>query len=265
MIATDFEFDGEYLKNWGFMICTMDQDGFKSVNSDSKISFENVSLMRGKLFELTTSKYDTELSLSFQICKQSDSSVLTPISAHEARELKRWLIRPTFKKFKLIQPYWHDIYMMGSFNVENVMCGGQIFLLNLTFTSNRPFALHEPITYRINTSSENETYMFFDHSDEIGYIYPKMKITCLQDGDLSITNSNENRTTTIKNCLSGEEILFSENLTFSTSNNDHKIQNDFNYIFFRISNSYENRMNMLTFSLPVMAEITYSPYVKAVM
>lgn len=53
-------------------------------------------------------------------------------------------------------------------------------------------------------------------------------------------------------------------ILFSTSNPEHKIQNDFNYIFFRIANSYENRMNMLTFSLPVMAEITYSPYVKVV-
>lgn len=265
MIATDFEFDGEYLNNWGFMICSMDQDGFKSVNTDSKLSFNNVNLMRGKLFELIDSKYNSELSFSFHICKKSQDSILTPISPHEARELKRWLNRPVFKKFKLIQPYWHDIYMMGSFNVENVMCGGQIFLLNLTFTSNRPFALHEPITYRINTLSENETYAFFDKSDEIGYIYPNMKIICMQDGDLNITNSNENRITTIKNCLSGEEISFSENLTFSTTNSEHKIQNDFNYIFFRISNSYENRMNVLTFSIPVIAEITYSPYVKAVM
>lgn len=266
MIATDFEFDGEYLRNWGFMICTIDQNGFKSINSDSQISFDNVSLMRGKLFELTTSTYGKELSLpAFQICKLSDDSILSPISAHEAREIKRWLNRPVFKKFKLIQTYWHDIYMMGSFNVENVMCGGQIFLLNLTFTSNRPFALHEPITYRINTSTENESYMFFDSSDEIGYIYPDIKITCLQDGDLSITNSNENRVTIIKNCTANEEIIFSQNLTFSTSNPEHKIQNDFNYIFFRVSNSYEDRKNILTFSLPVTVEITYSPYVKAVM
>lgn len=265
MIATDFEFDGEYLRNWGFMICNMDQDGFKTVNSDSQISFDNVSLMRGKLFELTTSKYNNNLSLSFQICKRSDKSILTPITAQEAREIKRWLNRPTFKKFKLIQPYWHDIYMMGSFNVENVMCEGKIFLLNLTFTSNRPFALHEPITYYINTTTENESFLFFDDSDEIGYIYPEIKITCLQDGDLNITNSNENRTTVILNCSANEVITFSENLIFSTSNLEHKIQNDFNYIFFRISNSYGNRKNILTFSLPVRAELTYSPYVKAVM
>ena len=265
MIATDFEFDGEYLRNWGFMICSMDQDGFKTVTSDSQISFDNVSLMYGKLFELTTSKYNNNLSISFQICKRSDKSILTPITAQESREIKRWLNRQTFKKFKLLQPYWHDIYMMGSFNVENIMCGGKILLLNLTFTSNRPFALHEPITYYIKTSAENENYLFFDNSDEIGYIYPNIKITCLQDGDLNITNSNENRTTIIKNCSSGEEIIFSENLVFSTSDQEHKIQNDFNYIFFRIANSYGNRKNVLTFSLPVIVELTYSPYVKAVM
>ena len=265
MIATDFEFDGEYLRNWGFMICNMDQDGFKTVTSDSQISFDNVSLMHGKLFELTTSKYNNNLSISFQICKRSDKSILTPITAQESREIKRWLNRPTFKKFKLLQPYWHDIYMMGSFNVENIMCGGKILLLNLTFTSNRPFALHEPITYYIKTSAENENYLFFDNSDEIGYIYPNIKITCLQDGDLNITNSNENRTTIINNCSSGEEIIFLENLVFSTSDQEHKIQNDFNYIFFRIANSYGNRKNVLTFSLPVIVELTYSPYVKAVM
>lgn len=265
MIATDFEFDGEYLSNWGFMICSMDQNGFKTTNSDSQISFENVSLMRGKKFELTTSKYNGELSFPFQICKSSDNSTLMPISPHEAREIKRWLNRSTFKKFKLIQPYWHDIYMMGSFNIENIMCGGQIFLLELTFTSDRPFALHEPVTYHIETSIENESYMLFDISDEIGYIYPYMKITCLQNGDLTITNSNENRTTVVKNCSQNEEIIFSENLVFSTSNSEHKIQNDFNYTFLRISNSYEDRKNVLTFSLPIKAEITYSPYIKAVM
>lgn len=166
------------------------------------------------MFELTTSGYSNELSLSFQICKCSDDSTLTPISIYEAREITRWLSRPTFKRFKLIQQYWHDIYMMGSFNVKNIMCDGQIFLLDLTFTSNRPFALHEPITHRIITSSEDKIYKFFDISDEIGYIYPELKITCLQDGNLSITNSNENRTTTIKNCSINEEISFSKDLIF---------------------------------------------------
>lgn len=265
MTISDFEYDGEYLKNWGFRICNIDQNGFRTIDSDSQLTFNNVSLMRGKLFELTTSKYDDHISISFQICKYSSNSVLLPITAYEAREIKRWLNRPVFKRFKLIQPYWSDIYMEGSFNVENIMCDDKILLLNLTFISNRPFALHEPITHRIITTNENESFTFFDISDEIGYIYPDIKIKCLQSGDLSINNSNENRTTIIRNCIQHEELTFSKNLVMSSSVLSHKIQNDFNYIFFRISNSYNNRKNILTFSIPVDMEITYSPYVKVVL
>lgn len=265
MIAMDFEYDGEYLKNYGFTICSINESGFNTITTDSQSTFNNVKLMNGKLFEITTSQYEDRLEINFQICKYNPNHILHPISHYEARELKRWLNRPSYKRFKFIQPYWADIYMEGSFNVRNVICGGEIFLLELTFISNRPFALHEPITHRIFTSATNESYTFFDTSDEIGYIYPDIKITCLQNGKLEITNSNENRITEIKNCSSGEIIQFTPKLLMSTSLPSHKIQNDFNYKFFRISNSYNNRKNTLTFSLPVEVEITYCPYVKVVM
>lgn len=265
MIAIDFEYDGEYLKNYGFTICSINENGFNTITTDSQATFNNVKLMNGKLFEITTSHYEDRLEINFQICKYTSDHILHPISHCEARELKRWLNRPTFKRFKLIQPYWADIYMEGSFNVRNVICGGEIFLLELTFISNRPFALHEPITHRIYTTAPNESYTFFDISDEIGYIYPDIKITCLQNGTLRVNNSNENRNTEIKNCSSGEIIQFTPKLLMSTSLPSHKIQNDFNYKFFRISNSYNNRKNILSFSIPVDVEITYCPYVKVVM
>lgn len=265
MVATDFEYDGEYLKNHGFIICdSADQSGFNSVDSDSQFSFNVVKLMNGKLHQLTTSQYDDRIEIQFQICKHPEKAMLVPISIYESREIKRWLNSAEFKKFKLIQPDWSDIYMEGSFNVRDIKFSGKTYFLELTFVSNRPFALHEPVTLKINTRKENESYTFSDISDEIGYIYPDIKIKCLQTGDLKIVNSNENRTTLIKNCTSGEILTFSEELLFSSSKTSHKIQNDFNYIFFRISNSYKNRKNTLTFSIPVEAVITYSPYVKAV-
>ena len=264
MIATDFEYNGEYLKNYGFIICdSSDQNGFNSVDSDSQFSFNSVKLMNGKLHQLTTSQYDDRIEIQFQICKQPSKAMLTPISVYESREIKRWLNSPEYKKFKLMQPNWGDIYMEGSFNVRDIKFSGETYFLELTFISNRPFALHEPVTMKIHTHSPNESYSFFDISDEIGYIYPDVKIKCLQDGDLKIVNSNENRTTIMKNCVSGEILTFTKEFILSSSKN-HKIQNDFNYIFFRISNSYKNRKNILTFSLPVEATITYSPYVKAV-
>ncbi len=266
MLAYDFEYDGEYLKDWGYIICNSDSsDGFETINSDSQLTFDTVSQFHGKLFELTTSHYDDHIELTFQICKFSCEDGISPMTVYETRELKRWLNRPEFHRFKLIQPDWADIYMEGSFNVNNIEFKEQTYLLELTFISNRPFALHEPIKYEFQTSNTNKTFSFFDCSDEIGYIYPEIEITCLSDGDLEINNSNENRTTIIKKCKQNEKITFTKDLVLSSSIQTHKIQNDFNYIFFRISNSYGNRKNILTFSKPVKAKIEYSPYVKAVM
>lgn len=251
MLAYDFEYDGEYLKDWGYIICNSDSSGgFETINSDSQLTFDTVSQFHGKLFELTTSHYDDHIELTFQICKFSCEDGISPMTVYETRELKRWLNRPEFHRFKLIQPDWADIYMEGSFNVNNIEFKERVYLLELTFISNRPFALHEPIKYEFQTSNSNKKFSFFDCSDEIGYIYPDIEITCLSDGDLEINN---------------EKITFTKDLVLSSSIQTHKIQNDFNYIFFRISNSYGNRKNILTFSKPTKVKIIYSPYIKAVM
>lgn len=266
MLAYDFEYDGEYLKDWGYIICNGDSSGeLETINSDSQLTFDTISQFHGKKFELATSHYDDHIEITFQICKFSCDKGIIPMSVYETRELKRWLNRPVFHRFKLIQPNWADIYMEGSFNINNIELNDQVYFLELTFISNRPFALHEPVKYEFQISNQNKTYSFYDMSDEIGYIYPDIEITCLSDGDLEINNSNENRTTIIRNCLQNEVISFTKDLLLSSSIPSHKIQNDFNYIFFRISNSYGNRKNILTFSKPAKVKIEYSPYIKAVM
>ena len=126
MLAYDFEYDGEYLKDWGYIICNNDSSGgFETINSDSQLTFDTVSQFQGKLFELTTSHYDDHIELTFQICKFSCEEGITSISVYESRELKRWLNRPEFHRFKLIQPDWADIYMEGSFNINNIELNGR--------------------------------------------------------------------------------------------------------------------------------------------
>lgn len=125
MVAEDFEYDGEYLKDWGCMICCSDSpSGFDTIDSDSQRSFNTVSQFNGKEAKVTTSTYEDHIELNFQICKFSCKDGVTPFHNDETREMKRWLNRPTIHKFKLIQPGWHDIYMEGSFNVSNVELNG---------------------------------------------------------------------------------------------------------------------------------------------
>lgn len=100
-----------------------------------------------------------------------------------------------------------------------------------------------------------------DESYEEGYIYPYMEIIINKDGDLKIHNSIENRETYIANCKAGE-IITMDYPIIKSSEESHKIQNDFNWNFFRVANTYSKSRNDLTVFLPCTIKIKYSPIVK---
>lgn len=100
-----------------------------------------------------------------------------------------------------------------------------------------------------------------DVSHEEGYIYPYTEITINESGDLNIYNAIEDRNTYIANCVAGEVITMDYPIILS-SISSHNIQNDFNYNFFRIANTFEDGRNDLTVSIPCTIKATYSPIVK---
>ena len=266
MNVKDFEYADEYLSGWGCMVCEIDApNGFETIASDSQRTFDSVSQAGGKHFPLTTSYYSDHIEMTFQICKFRCPQGLLPFTVYEIRELKRWLNRPEYHKFKLVQPDWADIYMMGSFNISEIKFGDETYALELTFISDRPFALHEPVSYKFELQSKSDEYIFYDKSDEIGHIYPHTVITCLSGGNMELVNAQEpERITVVNNVSKGEVITFAPNLIISTALLSHAVQNDFNFKFPRIVNTYGNRRNAFTCSLPVKIELTYSPYVKVV-
>ena len=267
MLATDFEYDGQYLKNWGCMVCYTDSSSdFDTIDNVAQRTYNTVSQFYGKHFALAYSYYEDRIEITFQICKYDCKSGMSAFTPYEVREIKRWLNRHEFHKFKLIQDNWADYYMNGTFNVSELQIAGHTYVLELNFISDAPFSKHEPITYKFRLENpDTDKFTFFDVSDEEGYIYPDMKIHVLKQGDLELSNSNEeSRITLIENCYKDEDITFTKDLVFYSSLPSHKIQNDFNYSFLRVSNSYTNRKNVITSTLPVEIEMTYSPYVKVV-
>lgn len=104
-------------------------------------------------------------------------------------------------------------------------------------------------------------YILNDASYEEGYIYPYIEITVKEDGNLNIYNAIEDRNTYIANCVAGEIITMNYPI-IQSSISSHNIQNDFNYNFFRVANTFENSRNDLTISLPCVIKIVYSPIVK---
>ena len=114
--------------------------------------------------------------------------------------------------------------------------------------------------YYVYVGEENVTSIN-DISHEEGYIYPYTEIIIAEDGDLNIHNAIEDRDTYIANCVAGE-IITMDYPIIQSSISSHNIQNDFNWNFFRVANTYDYSRNDLTTSVPCTIKIKYSPIVK---
>ena len=261
MKCYDFEYDGLTLSDMGYMICSFDVDGSETVSNGSQITFNTVPTLNGYKHELLSAKYEECLGATIQICKDVCIYDDMEISVDELRSLMSWLNRKEFHKFKLLDDDYIDLYFEASFNVNKILIAGKVCGLELSMTTNRPFALQEPRAIVINNLSENGKKTLYDTSDEEGYIYPHMEITINQSGNLNIHNDLENRDMYIANCTSGETITL-DYPVITSSLNSHEIQNDFNWNFFRIANTFRNKKNDLTISLPCTIKLSYSPIVK---
>lgn len=261
MKVSDFEYDGFYLSDFGFIICSFDSKGMQTL-SGSKITFNTLSIHNGEKQELVNSEYSDCLGATFQICKKPCNNDDNEITMEEFRDLMSWLNRKQYYKFKFIDnKEYEEIYFEASFNISKIESGGKLVGLELEMFTNRPYALHEPISILINNTSANGTKTIINQSDEEGYIYPSMKITINQTGDLTINNAFEKKTMLISNCTKGEIITINYPI-IQSSLSAHKIQNDFNWNFFRLCSTFNSKKNNLTISIPCTIEMSYSPVVK---
>lgn len=267
MYSTDFEYDGAYLSDFGFMVCSFDGGGGASnVTAGSELTFNKVSRNGGKYFGLTSAIYESCISAEFDICKNPDVYDDLIISNDEYRDLMRWLNRCEFLPFRVENEDDVDsdvCYFDVSFNVEKIKIAEKLCGLHLTMETNKPFGYGLPVKNEWSISDATAVYTLYDLSDEIGEIYPDMQITINADGNFSIHNSLTNCTMYIANCTAGEVItIHGLSQIIESSVSGHKIANDFNFVFFKIGNTVNNRANEITVSLACDLSITYKPVIK---
>lgn len=268
MYAKDFEYDGHHLSDYGFIICTITGNtDVETISAGSKLAFNIVKRHNGKLYSLASTSYEECISTTFEICKDPCVNDNIAISNDEYRDIMRWLNRREFLDFQIVND---DVGLnddpcifKASFNIDKITYGGMLYGLSLTATTDKPFGYGLPRKVTLQFPNSSTVKKYIDISDEIGYIYPNLKITVNQSGDLILENKSQNCKTIIKNCVSGEVITIDGEAHIISSNKvAHKICNDFNYSFFKIGNNYDDRMNYITASLPCTVEISYVPIVK---
>lgn len=267
MNATDFEYDGQCLRDFGMVIGYMGSSNSDIVSIGSELNWNTIPVRNGALYLTTTPTYDNVIETTFYIFKIrcGGSQDIEALTIEEQRSLNRWLNRKEPHLLHIISkdPVYTYAYFEGSFNLSKIESAGKTVGYELHFISNRPFAIGEPIKKKIIADTSNYVYEFTDYSDEIGYIYPKtLTIVCKTNGDLTIKNSIEERSTEIYDCETNEIITFDDSLSFSSDSRE--IQNAFNYVFFRIANTYTNRVNRLEISIPCEITFEYIPIIKGV-
>lgn len=267
MYALDFEYDGQYLSDYGFIVCDFNYSG-GSVNADagSKLTFDTVSRNGGKDYGLSSTQYDSCITSEFDICKNPDVYDDLEISNDEYRDLIRWLNRREFLKFQVINTDDTEsatCYYNASFNIDKIKIREKLFGLHLTMETNKPFGYGQAVTYTWDISDTSENYLLYDISDEIGETYPDMEITINAEGDFSIYNDMTDCTMAINDCSVGEVItIHGSAQIIETSLSTHNIANDFNYNFFKIGNAINNRTNRITVTKACELKITYNPVIK---
>ena len=165
MKALDFEYDGYLLSDFGFMICSFGDKGLETISNGSKISFNTTPIFNGSKSLLTQVSYDENIECNFAICKNpcvTASGDVEPITATEESQIMRWLNRKRFLKFRVLQDGYEDIYFNGSFNIDKYELDGNVYGFELTFTSDRPYAIYDSIMYNFTISTENGNYVIND-------------------------------------------------------------------------------------------------------
>lgn len=268
-MVTDFIYDGLRLSDLGYMIVSFDGSKGGEIDTDSQLSYNHAPIMSGKRQPYITSVYEDPLEMEFYIAKnicadgtQNMSRSAYTITLSDMAYLKRWLVRHSPHKLTVVGSEYSGIYWMGSFNVKEYILGDGRVGATLTFECDAPFGYKEDITLSGDLDA-NESLEYDCTSDEIGWIYPDIKITVKESGDLTISN-NDGRDTKIKNCVANEVITIDKNLQISSSLNSHKIADDFNYNYYRINSMFGSVLNILTTNLSISYEIKYTPYAKVV-
>lgn len=259
----DFSFgdNNKKLSDFGFIVCKFGDGGLDTISNGSVVSFDSVPVQNGAKHELISSTYEDCLECVIQVCRNPCTGGNIEIDHTTFRELTRWLCRKRFMKFKPISDDYIDLYYEALISVSRIEIDGKLYGLELEIRTNRPFALKEAKTINIINKTIDGKHSINDISHEEGHIYPHTEIIVNDDGNLNIYNAIENRSTYIANCVAGEVITM-DYPVIQSSISSHNIQNDFNWNFFRIANTYDNSRNDLTISLPCSIKIKYSPIVK---
>lgn len=250
MVLRDFTYDGIALSEMSGTLCVFDRAYEAESDIGNHLDIQQVRPPRSYQSRIIATPYLENMSKSFSICKDTCTDLETTVyTEEEIDEMMRWLNRKEYLEFRPIfdDASFEDSHYNATFDVRPVLGQGGVIGFNLKMTTDSPFAYRDRYT---KTKKENQSVLSFDDiSDEIGFLYGDLTITCKEAGGIRIVNdASPNDPITIDNCVSGETITLlgkTKIIQTDNANHSHTLHDDFNFEFLKIANTYENRKNTI--------------------
>lgn len=242
--AYNFTFCGKSLSDFGYIIASIDTS-----SSVENITCGNIEILTEhpplSIKDISHGfNYGEGLVIKFQIIKMDEYNCSpTPISNYECENIMRSLVRPTYNYITFDTD--NDLFFHVKIKVDAIKIGSILHGFELTLTNDSAYGYSKEYITRIGNHG---TGYLEDASSLVGYTYPKLKISIVDNGTYSLTNDLEpDRSLRISNCTAGEVITIDcENKTIKSTKPNHDLSRDFNFTFFRFLNTYENNLNQIT-------------------
>lgn len=238
----DFKYDGKYLSDFNCILATFDSSGGFVTKQGCSLNLQTVKTSSTQKYRKYGLSYDDYLTDTWQLAKQKcDNPDDRYFTTKEIREIIKWLNSEKYRKMYLVDDEYTDIYFMATFNVSKIMNVGKCVGFELNLVCNSSFGYEEK-TFKNTISDENKTILLSIDNDRESFIYPKIDIEILENGDLEIASSTESdRKLILHDCSVGDKIFIDcENRIITSSNATHNLPSSFNFIFPRINYSFDN-------------------------
>lgn len=270
-MVTDFIFDDKALSDFGYMFFLQDEEEIVVSN----MTFTTIKGARTDASQSVGYTYEEPYSTTFTIMKNpcsydADEQQLT---RDDISEMVRWLSKKEYKWFRFIDDKDNDeIWYKVQIKINKVTAGDYCYGLQLVVTANAPYGYTREITRSATNIGDGDIVEVPVNTDEYGEFYPD--VTLVINGssagskNISLRNvtaydegAENSATTTILNCINGEELDFYGNgiMQFETTNPLHDLEKDYDYRFPVLVSAPGILNNVIEFDIPndVTCSITY--------
>lgn len=216
------------------IVCSNGSEGLIDETEDMSLTPSFTTVFTGERLNNTyiSQKYSDQTAVSVRFMRKECSYQPDYFTENELRTFNRMLTgKRGFSWLKIVNDsnMETDFYYKAMVSkIEYQRLGTKVIGYDVTFTCDGGQAYSEEQSVYISARANTPFYVFNNSDDLHNYLYPTITVMTSTEGTLILTNTTDNRTTTIEDMSAGEQLVIdSQNELLTSSKSRPYILNSF--------------------------------------